>query len=152
MLYGINKSAITKLQSIQNRAARIVLDIPPRTSVTDDIFDNLHWLRLDQRIIFKILLLTHKCFMNVAPAYFSDKLFIIDCEERLLNIIYLHTKSGRRSFSFCAPRYWNCLPKEIRLLNHTSIFRAAIKTTVCCLDTKITLYKLHNARLYSAYC
>ena len=137
LLYGINNAAISKLQSILNRAARIVLDLPPYVSVTDEHLNQLHWLKIDQRIVFKILLMTHKFFMNTAPAYLADKLFIVDCDERLLNIIYLDTKSGRRSFSFCAPRYWNCLPKETRLLDNTPHFKNCIKTVLFCNKNNI---------------
>ena len=130
VLNGINCSISAKLQSVQNRAARIVLDLPPCVLVTDDMLQDLHWLKLDQRIVFKILLLTHKFFMNMAPTYVADKIFVIDCDERLLNVIYLDTRYGRRSFSYCAPRYWNCLPKEIRTLNDTLKFKSCIKTVL----------------------
>ena len=130
VLYGINGSLSSKLQSIQNRAARIVLDLSPRRLVNDEMLADLHWLKLDQRIVFQILLMTHKFFMNTAPTYVADKVFVIDPDERLLNVIYLDTRHGRRSFSFCAPRYWNCLPKEIRTLDNTVKFKTCIKTVL----------------------
>ena len=74
--------------------------------------------------------MTHKFFMNTAPTYVADKVFVIDPDERLLNVIYLDTRHGRRSFSFCAPRYWNCLPKEIRTLDNTVKFKTCIKTVL----------------------
>ena len=56
IVYGVNVSESSKLQAIQNRAARVVLGISPYTSVTDDMLYDLHWLKVDQRIIFKILM------------------------------------------------------------------------------------------------
>ena len=148
IFYGLNNYTSSKLQSIQNRAARIVLGLSPYATLTDSMLNDLHWLKLNQRIVFKILLLTHKFFMNIAPAYFSDILFIIDCEERLLNVIYLHSKHGKRSFSFCAPRYWNCLPRDIRLLNDTTKFKTCIKTVLFRNQNNI----MQAALGYSAYC
>jgi len=148
LLYGISNSAKAKIQSIQNRAARIVLGLGPHSLLTDDMLKDLHWLKFEQRVVFKILLLTHKFFMNIAPAYFSDILFIIDCDQILLNVIYLNSKSGRRSFSFCAPRFWNCLPKEIRLLDDTAKFKTCLKTVLFTNTNNI----MQAALGYSAYC
>ena len=148
VLNGISLSVSTKLQSIQNRAARIVLNLPPRVSVNDDMFEELHWLKLDKRIVFKILLLTHKFFLNTAPTYVADKVFVIDCDERLLNVIYLDSRHGRRSFSFCAPRYWNCLPKDIRTLNNTLKFKSCIKTVLFTNRNNI----MQAALGYRAFC
>ena len=60
LLYGVNASESSKLRAVQNKAARIVLGLSPYNSVTDDMLDGLHWLKVDQRIIFKLLLLVFK--------------------------------------------------------------------------------------------
>ena len=73
------------------------------------------------------MLLTHKFFIDCTPAYFYERLIIIDHDERLLNVWY-HTSVSGRSFSYAAPRFWNCLPREIWLLNDTDRFEACIKT------------------------
>ena len=36
------------------------------------VLRELHWLRIHDRIIFKILLLTHKAVNNTAPEYLCD--------------------------------------------------------------------------------
>ena len=41
LLYGLNVSESSKLQSVQNHAARIVLGLSPYASVTDDMLDDL---------------------------------------------------------------------------------------------------------------
>ena len=121
LLFGVNQVTISKLQTVQNKAARIVLGLSPFSSVTDDMLFKLHWLKLDQRIIFKILLFVHKFFINAAPRWFSEQLIIIDIEERLLHKLYFNSKSGRRSFTYAAPRFWYCLQKDIRMLNDREI-------------------------------
>ena len=36
------------------------------------VLRRLHWLRISDRIIFKILILTHKAFHGVAPVYLCE--------------------------------------------------------------------------------
>ena len=55
---------------------------------------------------------------------------IIDYDRRLLQKFYFNSKSGRRSFSYAAPRFWNSLNEDIRLLNDTIKFKANIKTVL----------------------
>ena len=45
--------------------------IPWRNHITP-VLRELHWLRIHDRIIFKILLLTHKAVNNTAPEYLCD--------------------------------------------------------------------------------
>ena len=130
ILFGINQATLSKLQTVQNKAARIVLGLSPFSSVTDAMLADFHWLKLDQRIIFKVLLFVHKFFMNAAPHWLSEQLIVIDIDERLLHNLYFNSASGRRSFTYAAPRFWNCLKKDIRLLNDTEQFKTSIKTVL----------------------
>ena len=130
LLFGVKSSTLASLQSVQNRAARIVLGLKSNASVTDNMLKDLHWLKIEERIVYKILLLTHKFFINCSPAYFNERLIIINHDERLLNVWYHTSVSGRRSFSYAAPRLWNCLPQEMRLLNNTDMFKSRIKTVL----------------------
>ena len=36
------------------------------------ILEGFHWLPVEQRVIFKILLITYKVLNNLAPAYLSE--------------------------------------------------------------------------------
>ena len=45
--------------------------IPRRNQITPALRE-LHWLRIHDRIIFTILLLTHKAVNNTAPEYLCD--------------------------------------------------------------------------------
>ena len=130
ILFGVNQATLSKLQSVQNKAARIVLGLSHCAHVTDEMLTDLHWLKVHQRIIFKVLLFVHKFFLNTAPHWFSQQLIIVNIDERLLHNMYFNSKSGRRSFSYAAPRFWNCLKKEIRLLDDTERFKTSIKTVL----------------------
>ena len=59
LLVGSPKYLIQKLQRIQNCAARLVAQLP-RATRTSPVLQELHWLPVDQRVIFKVLLITYK--------------------------------------------------------------------------------------------
>ena len=73
LLTGSPKYLITKLQRIQNCAACLVAQ-QPRAAHVSPILKALHWLPVDQRIVFKILLLTYKAIYNLAPSYITQLL------------------------------------------------------------------------------
>ena len=73
LLYGLPQHLISRLQSIQNTAARVVT----RTRNFDHIspvLKQLHWPPLRYRIVFKILLLVYKALNGTAPSYISELL------------------------------------------------------------------------------
>ena len=58
LYYGLNLSSINKLQRVQNCAARLVRQ---KNLPLDDVFVDCHWLKVRERILFKLLLIVHKC-------------------------------------------------------------------------------------------
>ena len=56
---GTTATQLKQLQMIQNRACRTVLGLKRKTSVENHLKD-LHWLKINEHIEFKLLLLTHK--------------------------------------------------------------------------------------------
>ena len=91
VLYGINKSVVYKLQMLQDAAARLIFKLPKHCSVSDAI-RQLHWLRVEERIIFKIILFVYKFFTSNGPAFLDKILEIVDVESRLLKRKNLNTK------------------------------------------------------------
>ena len=57
VLYGAPFGTIQKLQQVQNNAARIVLQAPRRSDV-NSLLQMLHWLPDEQRINYKLAVLT----------------------------------------------------------------------------------------------
>ena len=75
LLYGLPKNLISKLQRVQNTAARIVHCMPTFCHITPLLFD-LHWLPVKFRIDYKIIVTTFKCLFNTAPHYLSSLLSV----------------------------------------------------------------------------
>ena len=93
-----------------------------------DVLDDLHWLPVEKRIVFKILVLTFKIVHGLAPETLCNLLSFRNTDSMILNVIYLNSNFGRQSFSYIAPRYWNALPTEIKFSNSLEIFKNKTKT------------------------
>ena len=63
LLYGLPDCSLSRLQRILNTAARILCKIPKFDHITKTLLD-LHWLPTQQRIRFKILILTQQTFSD----------------------------------------------------------------------------------------
>ena len=126
-----------KLQRVQNHAARIIYKKKKRDHITP-VLKELHWLPVRSRIDFKILLLTYKCLIGVAPLYLRDLISYYSPPRNLRSntvltgTLVLHRfnrlKHGGRAFSVVAPQLWNRLPTEIRNANTVLSFKSMLKT------------------------
>lgn len=68
---GISDSQISRLQLVQNAAARLIHNCRKYDHISP-ILRSLHWLPVRQRIDFKILLFVFKSLHNLAPVYLSE--------------------------------------------------------------------------------
>ena len=72
-MYGITAKNISRLQTIQKRAARLILKAN-RTDNASLLVRKLYWLPVHQRIRFKTLTLAYKSHIERALVYLSSKL------------------------------------------------------------------------------
>ena len=126
LLYGLNKSSIEKFQKVQNAAARAVLKLRKHDSIRHELV-NLHWLRINERILFKLLVFVFKCLNNMAPVELSSLLTIHSSVNCTLCYVFLDSIYGRRSFKYIAPRLWNALPLTMRKLSSLETFKSKLK-------------------------
>jgi hypothetical protein len=126
LLYNVNNCVINKFQKVQNAAARVILKLRKFQSVRNELV-NLHWLRINERITFKLLVLTFKCMNDMAPVELSALLHNSSSINRTLHYTFMDTVYGRRSFQYVAPRLWNALPFTIRSSNSLENFKSKIK-------------------------
>ena len=70
LLYGLPKCTVSGLQAVQNSAARIVTQqrLRDHDSMSRALTE-LHWLPVDKRIEYKLLLCTYKALHGLAPGY-----------------------------------------------------------------------------------
>ena len=82
LLYGAPTGIIQKLQHVQNNAAQIEPQMP-RRSHAKLLLHSLHWLPVDQRIIYKMAMVTFKVQRTATPAYLSQHLWPRNCVRNL---------------------------------------------------------------------
>ena len=91
------------------------------TTKYDCITPLLHWLPVEQRIVFKILLLIFKSLNDLSPCYIRDLLQTHMPSRKFQSPRSRLKFYGDRAFSVCAPKLWNNLPEHIKCcLNLTS--------------------------------
>ena len=139
--YGLPAALIHKLQRLQNTAARLVTRTRKYCHISP-VLRELHWLPVEQRVVFKILLLTYRALHGMAPVYLQDLLVpytptrtVRSSSDGLL-LSVPRTKCqrfGDRAFSVAAPRLWNNLPHNIRNTPTLNAFKTRLKSYLFCL-------------------
>ena len=119
----------------------------------------LQWLKIQDRIIYKMLMLTYKSYYNMAPPYLCE---LINKKESHVN-----TRLGtdhhqlimpqiskdcsntflERSFIYAAPCEWNKLSEHIRTSNF-DCFRKSVKnviyTTIWMLTVNVYIIVIYD--------
>ena len=127
LYHGLPKFQLARLQRIQNSLARAVVSAPKFSHVTP-VLRSLHWLKIPERIQFKLCSITLKTIQSSKPVYLRNLLTIQPprstrssscltlsrppCPSRL--------KSTSRAFRYAAPVIWNSLPSSLRYISATS--------------------------------
>ena len=122
LFFGVSERGITLLQSIQNRAARLVVGTAKYDHITP-VLRTLHWLTMEKRVVFKICLLAYKCVNGLAPQYLIDRfaakkpshLYALRSNDsNPLVVPITRLKIGSRNFAVTGPMLWNKLPMHLR--------------------------------------
>ena len=129
LYYGCSKSVIDQLQNIQNRACRIIFGLKKRESV-EEKFIELHWLKIPERIEFKLLLLVYKSQNGLTPSYINDILSYNSTSGRRASTLHIPLSGplSSRAFQFSGPRLWHNLPINVRNCTTVELFKKALKT------------------------
>ena len=130
LYHGINVVLLDQLQSIQNRACRVILGLK-RREPTSTHMKKLHWLKVKERIEFKVLLLVYKTLSGNSPSYLT-KLINYNCisgsRTPSLSPSFVKTSVGKRAFQHFAPILWNSIPNKIKHCEDISSFKKLLKT------------------------
>uniref|UniRef100_A0A669DHZ7 Reverse transcriptase domain-containing protein n=1 Tax=Oreochromis niloticus TaxID=8128 RepID=A0A669DHZ7_ORENI len=131
----LNKNSLERLQIVQNAAARLLTRTSKYSHVTP-LLIQLHWLPVEFRVHFKILVLTFKALQGQAPAYIIELLqpyvpsrSLRSCDQGLLVIQHTRLKTkGDRAFATMAARLWNSLLQNLRSADSLIAFKKQLKT------------------------
>ena len=79
---GLPSTLMRKLQLIQNAAARVLTNTPWKSHIRPTL-QQLHWLPVESRIRFKVLVLTFKAIHGSGPTYLRDHLSLYSPQRTL---------------------------------------------------------------------
>jgi len=125
-----------RLQSILNAAARLVFSAR-RSERIPPLLRDLHWLRVPERIQFRLCVLAFQCLNGSAPPYLAESVRrTADVEGRrhlrssatmtLVVTSVQRSTLGDRAFPVAASGAWNRLP--FRTISSLTSFRQQLKT------------------------
>ena len=128
--YGMSKENMDKLQRVQNCAARLACKVNSHDRIeTNELFHSLHWLKVRERVIFKVLVIVHKCVYGNAPEDLCNLVRLSQRNRlRMLEVGEHHGAMGERAFSVGGPRLWNFLPTKLRMAEEIDDFKSNLKT------------------------
>jgi len=138
VLSGVSGTLQRRLQAVFDAAARLVFSARKSEHVTP-LLQEFHWLKVLERIQFRLCVLVHRCLHGNAPPYISVTLRLTsDVESRrrlrsgststLLVSSTRRATLGDRAFPVAAARAWNALPSSVRTLSTYLAFLRQLKT------------------------
>lgn len=135
LLLDVPDCLIKRLQRIQNRAARLVTRTPIRHHITP-VLHSLHWLPVQTRIHYKVIVYVYKALNGLAPDYLADLLEYDQrhtglrqlCDRLRLRVPQTAKCVGKRAFGVTAPALWNALPLSLREVPNLQLFKKTLKT------------------------
>lgn len=136
-LVGLTDSLTNRLQSVLHAAARLIFSARRYDHVTPLLID-LHWLRVPERITFRLAVLTYRCLTGQAPQYLIDefqRVADIESQRRLRSAstsrleipATTHSTIGDRAFPVAAALIWNSLSAYVKEAPSLLTFRKRLK-------------------------
>ena len=121
---------IQALQSVLNAGARLIMRKRKYDHITSTLRDDLHWLPICQRILYKLSTIVYKCIHGAAPSYLTNlcvpvatntsRRYLRSATHGDLQVPRTRTVTyGPRSFAVSGPTIWNTLPSTLRVSTTT---------------------------------
>ena len=132
---GTPAHQLHRLQRIQNTAARLLSGTSRRGHISPVLRD-LHWLPVEKRVKFKVLLLTYKAANDLGPRYLNDLCkpppqtrTLRSASQGILHVPFTRSTIVKScAFSFIGPSLFNLLPSSLRLSSSFLVFKQRLKT------------------------
>ena len=140
---GLREQHTGRHSSLLNAQAAVSIercrtaDLRRSDHITDALV-SLHWLRVPERIQFKIAVLTYRVLHGNAPRYLGPLTSTVDVPgrralrsagtNRLVVPPVRRATVGSRAFPVAAAHTWNCLPEHIVSASTLQSFKRHLKT------------------------
>ena len=134
---GLPMNRLLRLQLVRNSTARVISQTKRYTSITP-ILNELHWLPINKRCQFKILILTLKSLNGCVPEYLCDMLNVYMPNRSLQSTVFTSLvpyrnrsiRLGKRLFGTSEAKLWNELPRNIQRADSITMSKKLLKTFI----------------------
>jgi len=136
VLTGLPAYLVKRLQSVLNASARLIYGLRQFDHVSEALM-SLHWLRIPERIQFKLVVLVHRVLHGNAPEYLGPLTQLSDVPSQsplrssssnhLLVPPVRRSTVGARAFLVAGSAHWNSLTADITSIDSLPVFRQRIK-------------------------
>ncbi len=130
---GLTVKLKGKLQVLQNKMVRFILDLPPRAHVGEAERSKAGFLQLSDRAIQLKMGIVHNIYHDKCPDYLKEHFIkVTDVHNHntraTLNFHVPHVNSvTKNTFYYSAISAWNNLPNKIRTIGNKSSFKQNVK-------------------------
>ena len=99
------------------------------------MLNDIHWLSIKKRVMYKILLLLYQSLHGTTRDYITTRHneyhpphTIRSCEEKLLVVQKTNLHYGDLTFSVSAEKLWNLIPLNLKCMQNVDILEKCLKT------------------------
>ena len=137
---GLSSYLCEKLQKLQNRAARVILQANCEVN-SSLLLETLKWDQLSLRRRKHKAIMMFKSLNGLAPVYLQDLFGERHTDYHLrdsfhkLNLSKPRTNYLKRSFGYSGALLWNSLPESIRAIRSIGQFKKEINRTLQTFDS-----------------
>ena len=129
---GLTKKSKSRLQVIQNKIIRFLLNLPNQSHIRDSEFSQVEMLPVEYRVNQIKLNHMYKIRNEVAPQYMCNQFEVYNSGHRTRNstdsyVVPRVNSFGLHSFKFTAVKLWNSLPLTIRQSPSQNVFKNKVK-------------------------
>jgi len=138
LLIDLHLTHIHRLQSVQNAAARLIFNLRRCDHITDALI-SLRWLRVPERIAFKVATLMYRPLHGSAPPYLASSFACVADMPHRRRLRSASTEQldvptcrrstiGGRAFPVGGAKVWNSLPSDVTSASSLPVFKNRLKT------------------------
>ena len=135
---GINKDLKQRLQIMQNKMIRYILNLNSRSHLACSEFEKLDMLNVSDRVKQNKLNHVHRIWNRTGPHYMRENfdrlcdIEIRNCTRASANNFFLPRvkQQGTNTFFYSGIKDWNSLPASIKQIKEEGSFRNRVKMNI----------------------
>ena len=131
-----NETLLDRLQTLQNRAARVIANVSYEAADHSSLLCDYGWLNVRNLIILDLGVFMYKTQKGLAPDVFYDLYHSVtelhsyntrSANKGNLQIPLTNLRAGVNAISVCGARIWNNIPDNIKQAQSLDVFKRELK-------------------------